>query len=103
VKPITPDQVSELIEKGIIKDFSELPQDVYVLDFGDAGTANTQAAQAVKEVAEKPELIAAAKLLYEAGTKREATRAGRPRRTLGRKTGLGQYAVSISVDPPVKS
>lgn len=102
VKSITPDQVVGLIEKGIIKDFSELPQDKYVLDFGDAGSANTQAAKAAEEVAEKPELIAALDLLWKHGTKRPATKSGRPKRTLGRKDGIGGYAVSISVDPPSK-
>jgi hypothetical protein len=103
VKPITPDQVAVLIEKGIIKDFSELPQDKYVLDFGDAGTANTQAAEKQAEVyPENAELIAAAELLYSKGTVRAKTKSGRPRRTLGRKTGLGQYAVSVSIDPPSK-
>jgi hypothetical protein len=65
-----------------------------------AGNANVEAQAAKREV--KPELVAAAALLFEAGKSVGKTKRGRPRTTLGEKTGTYPYAVSVSIDPAFK-
>ncbi len=66
-----------------------------------SGTANVEAKAATPNT--KPELVAHAKALFEAGTKRTKTGSGRPKRTLGSKEGSYPYNVTVTIDPSFKA